>query len=145
MSIYCIFYACTHTHTHPHPHTHTHTRAPTPTHPHPTPPTHTYTHTHRERERGGYTHMYTCMRPSLCSFLCRMENFQKVLRSYKYVFMYRDCLDGSLRGMFLMGLDRHNAEGERFTVMKVWIGTTVRTFVDHFVCPPSVDWPDLLS
>ena len=51
----------------------------------------------------------------------------KVLRSYKYVFMYRDRWGGTLRGMFVMGLDRHKDGSEHYTVIKVSEGQVLQS------------------
>ena len=46
------------------------------------------------------------------------EEFPKVLLSYTYVVLFRERRDGSLRGLFLLSLDRYKKEEKSFTVFR---------------------------
>ncbi|XP_065889419.1 uncharacterized protein [Dysidea avara] len=48
-----------------------------------------------------------------------IQIFHKILLQYTYAALFRDKVDGSLRGMTLLGFDRDMVEGRKCTVMKV--------------------------
>lgn len=48
-----------------------------------------------------------------------LQQFWQVLLGYHYVFFFRDKLDGTLRGMFLMDIRDHCSQRRRYKVIKV--------------------------
>jgi len=96
---------------------------------------HTHTHTH-ERIRTmlhACTHVQntpTCTHTqthsigtlTLCDIIMlRIQIFHKILLQYTYVALFRDKIDGSLRGIMLIGIDREVVEGKKCTIVKVWL------------------------
>jgi hypothetical protein len=69
-------------------------------------------------------------------FLSSIDQFQKVLLQYERVAIFRDQVDGSLRGMFLIdsqtGLNRH---GRRYNCVKVsnWFQGTVHALLNLLI------------
>ena len=55
-----------------------------------------------------------------------IESTWKVVRQYDLLFLYRDCLDGTLRGYMLGGQEDREEEGKRYCVMRV-CGTCFNT------------------
>ena len=47
-----------------------------------------------------------------------IQGFHKVLLSYSYAVLFRERRDGSLRGIFLMALDRVKKDGKSYTVLR---------------------------
>ena len=48
-----------------------------------------------------------------------IQIFHKILIQYTFAGLFRDKIDGSLRGMILLGFDREMVEGKKCTIMKV--------------------------
>ena len=73
----------------------------------------------REREEEKLTLPLS----TLCLFLCSGDDekiflvYKKALLSYTYAFLFRDRLDGSLRGTAMLGINRR----EKYTTIKVYI------------------------
>lgn len=65
--------------------------------------------------------------PTPCPAPCptpSIQQFWKVLLGYHYVFFFRDKLDGTLRGMFLMDVKDHRSRGRSYKVIKVNLHAT---------------------
>ena len=50
---------------------------------------------------------------------CRLGEFQKVINSYSHIAMARRKLDGSLRGMILVKVEKPELDGKKFNLMTV--------------------------
>ena len=96
---------CAHTHIHTHAHIQIHTQ-------------HTHTHTHN-------VHIL------LSSYSLRIQIFHKILLQYTYVALFRDKIDGSLRGLMLIGIDREIVEGKKCTIVKVWLDHVINGSCDY--------------
>ena len=49
----------------------------------------------------------------------RLGEFQKVINSYSHIAMARRKLDGSLRGMILVKVEKTELDGKKFNLMTV--------------------------
>lgn len=57
-----------------------------------------------------------------------VEQFHKVLLSYNYVVLCRERIDGSLRGAELLGVDRKEQEGRKFTLIRCGLAFLQRDY-----------------
>ena len=48
-----------------------------------------------------------------------IESFHKIVLGYTFAVMCRERIDGSLRGMYLMSVERKEDNGEKYTVIKI--------------------------
>ena len=48
-----------------------------------------------------------------------IESFHKVVLGYTYAVMCRERIDGSLRGIYLMGIEHKEDNGEKYTLIKI--------------------------
>lgn len=61
----------------------------------------------------------------------RLGEFQKVINSYSHIALARRKLDGSLRGMILVKVERAELDGKKFNLMTV-SNTKYFDYFKHF-------------
>ena len=65
-----------------------------------------------------HTHTHTLL--TLCYInTLRIQIFHKMLLQYTYVALFLGKIDGSLREIMLIGIDREVVEGKKCTIVKV--------------------------
>ena len=69
-------------------------------------------------DESSVTELYKFLSTLLDSSMT-IQEFHKVLLSYSYAVIYRERRDGSLRGIFLMSLEKMKHEGKYFTLLRL--------------------------
>lgn len=50
---------------------------------------------------------------------CSVEYLHNKMRDYQYTFFYRDCMDGSLRGLLMGSAENKERDGKKYGVITV--------------------------